>query len=227
MDNLNKLKDTLLEFQLFSHFSDKDLIALLNSQYVSLKSYRENDMIFMENELCKNLSVILDGIIEIQKLDSSGNILVVSTLKQSNVFGENLLFGDKNIYPMSVMCKKKSLVLNIPKDLVYTLCQSNEHFLKQILRILSNKAVILNTKLKQVSMNSLRQMLCDFLIVKYKKTNKLVIELNMTKKEWAEKLGVQRPSLSRELIKMKDDGLIDYDRSSITILDVQQLEEIL
>jgi len=41
----------------------------------------------------------------------------------------------------------------------------------------------------------------------------------MTKKELAERLGIQRTSLSRELNKMKKDGLIDYDAHSITICD--------
>ncbi len=39
----------------------------------------------------------------------------------------------------------------------------------------------------------------------------------MTKEELANQLFVQRPSLSRELAKMKKDGIIDYDRYTITI----------
>ena len=42
--------------------------------------------------------------------------------------------------------------------------------------------------------------------------------LNTTKKALAEKFGVQRTSLSRELAKMKKDGLIDYDVKTITLL---------
>ena len=41
----------------------------------------------------------------------------------------------------------------------------------------------------------------------------------MTKKELAERLGIQRTSLSRELNKMKKDGLVDYNTHSITICD--------
>jgi DNA-binding transcriptional regulator LsrR (DeoR family) len=40
----------------------------------------------------------------------------------------------------------------------------------------------------------------------------------MTKKALADKIGVQRTSLSRELSKMKKDGLIECDSESITIL---------
>lgn len=43
----------------------------------------------------------------------------------------------------------------------------------------------------------------------------------------AELLNVPRPSLSRELTKMKDDNLIDFDKNQIKIFDIDQLEESL
>jgi CRP-like cAMP-binding protein len=44
------------------------------------------------------------------------------------------------------------------------------------------------------------------------------IQLGITKKALAERIGVQRTSLSRELAKMKADGLIDFDDKTITLL---------
>lgn len=49
----------------------------------------------------------------------------------------------------------------------------------------------------------------------------------MTKEKIAESLGITRPSLSRELINMKDEGLIDYSRNYIKILDLEEIEDIL
>ena len=53
------------------------------------------------------------------------------------------------------------------------------------------------------------------------------IKLKMTKEKIAESLGITRPSLSRELINMKDEGLIDYSRNYINILDLEEIEDIL
>jgi len=44
----------------------------------------------------------------------------------------------------------------------------------------------------------------------------------MSKEELANLLFVQRPSLSRELIKMKQEGLIQYDRKTITMIETHQ-----
>ena len=51
-----------------------------------------------------------------------------------------------------------------------------------------------------------------------KKQNSNIIKLGITKKALAEKIGVQRTSLSRELAKMRNEGLIKFDAVSIKIL---------
>ena len=175
-------------------------------------------------EYCDFLSVVIEGKIEIQKLDSNGNILVVATLNRGNVFGENLLFGDRNFYPMSVVAKENSQVLHIKKDYIYKLCSSNEAFLRELLRILSNKALNLSSKLKQVTMKSIREMICNYLLKKYNKEKSTTIKLEFSRKDWADKLGVQRPSLSRELMKMRDAGLIDFSKNIIEIKDLEGLK---
>jgi CRP/FNR family transcriptional regulator, dissimilatory nitrate respiration regulator len=58
----------------------------------------------------------------------------------------------------------------------------------------------------------------SYLDYERKMQNSNLIKLSITKKALAEKIGVQRTSLSRELAKMKKDGLILFDKNSITIL---------
>lgn len=55
-----------------------------------------------------------------------------------------------------------------------------------------------------------------------------VIKLNYSKKDLAERLGIQRSSLSRELNKMRRDGLLEYDAKTITLknIEVENVESI-
>ncbi|WP_246578280.1 helix-turn-helix domain-containing protein [Clostridium frigoris] len=75
-------------------------------------------------------------------------------------------------------------------------------------------------------MKTIRQCLIDFLLYESFSQNNLIIKLELTKKELAEKFGIQRPSLSRELNKMRMDGLIEYDAHSITIINYESLTSI-
>ena len=53
------------------------------------------------------------------------------------------------------------------------------------------------------------------------------IKLKYSKEEIANDIGIPRPSLSRELIKLRDEGLINFSRNKITILNIEELEDIL
>ena len=67
----------------------------------------------------------------------------------------------------------------------------------------------------------------DDLLEEYNKIGSLNLKLNISRKEMAELLGVPRPSLSREMIKMKEEGLIDFNKNVIKILDEEALEDVL
>jgi len=123
-----------------------------------------------------------------------------------------------------VLSKTEVTILHIKKDLILKLCQSDTTFLIKFLQSLSDKTLILTDKIKTLSLKSIRQCIVDFLLYeKYVQKNNVII-LTLTKKQLAEKFGVQRPSLSRELNNMRKEGLIEYDPYSITILDEKALK---
>jgi CRP-like cAMP-binding protein len=86
------------------------------------------------------------------------------------------------------------------------------------LEYVSDHSTILGFKLKSYVNRTIRENILSFLEHEKKKQNSNRIILNMTKKDLANKIGVQRTSLSRELSKMKNDGLIDFDLKSIILL---------
>jgi CRP-like cAMP-binding protein len=157
-------------------------------------------------------------------MDSSGKVLTIAEFGTGEIFGEMLIFADRNTSPINAISKNKTVILHMNKSAVIGLCQNNSGFLMEYLRIISNKAMILNLKLKEVTLKTIRQKICEFILSQYKEQKSLTIHLNMTKKDWADKIGVQRPSLSRELIKMKEEGIIEYYKNIIIIEDLKALE---
>lgn len=212
---------------LFKSFDKETLIELFKKTPYKIERYSKGDIILSEEDTCSTLNFILDGAVEIQKMDSTGKILSIAEFGSGEIFGEMLVFADKNTSPINVISKDKTIVLHINKASVINLCQNSSEFLLEFLRILSNKAMILNLKLKEVTLKTIRQKICEYILTQYRKQASLKIKLNMTKKDWADKIGVQRPSLSRELIKMKEEGIIDYDKDVIEIKDLELLEEYL
>jgi len=214
----------LRKVKLFKNIEESMLSEFFKELNYKILSYHKGDMIFTEDEHCKSLGIVLDGMVEIQKIDSFGKVLTIAQFIESDIFGENLIFGDKNTFPMTVSSKTDTTILHIQKDSVVKLCQKSSDFLYEYLRIVSNRAVALSFKLKEVTLKTIRQKICEFILLQYSTHETPEIVLGMTKKDWADKLGVQRPSLSRELIKMKEEGIIDYDKNIIIIKNLDALE---
>lgn len=213
----------LLNTDLFRHFSADELTSIFNNDNYHIKKYSKDSIIYLQNEICNSMDIILNGNIIIQKIDSEGNVLTINDFTDGDVIGENLLFSTNNKYPMTITAKSNVEILHIKKDLVLKLCQTNNIFLSIFLQSLSNKALMLTDKIKSLSMKTLRQSIIDFLVYENHLQESNKIKLNMTKKELAERIGVQRSSLSRELNKMRTEGLIDFDAKYIYINDINML----
>lgn len=205
---------------LFKGMTANDIEGIFLADYYLINKYNKNSVIYFQNEKCTTLDIVLNGIVSIQGIDEKGNYISISDFTIGDVLGGNLLFSHKNFYPMTVLSKTDVTILRLKKDLILNLCQNNTSFLTNFLQSLADKTLILTDKIKTLSFKSIRQCIIDFLIYESYMQKSKTIKLEMTKKDLAEKFGVQRSSLSRELNKMRKEGLIEYDAHSITLINI-------
>lgn len=99
--------------------------------------------------------------------------------------------------------------------------------MENFMMLLSEKIIILNNKIRSISLKSIRQKVVDYILCEYMNEKNEEIKLKYSKEEIANDIGIPRPSLSRELIKLRDEGLINFSRNKITILNIEELEDIL
>lgn len=224
--NIKKYLDILAITDLFKGFTNEDLLNLFDVSQYTITKYKRDSIIHFEGEKCSTWDIILEGQVIVQKIDENGKIFTITEFRTGDSLGDNLLFSRQPYYPMSVLAKSDTEILHINKELVVQLCQNNKNFLLQFLTCISDKASILTSKIKSISMKTIREAIIDFLNYEYYSQKSLRIKLPMTKKELAERLGIQRTSLFRELSKMKRDELIDYDPYSITIRDTSIIRKV-
>lgn len=208
---------------LFKGLSYNELLSFCQNKKYKITEYKKNGIIHFESEKCMSLDIILEGEIIVQKIDEKGNVLTITQFDNGDNIGGNLLFSNYPFYPMSIIAKTNCTLLHINGDAVLDLCQNNKEFLLEFIKCISDKTSILTSKIKSISLKSIRESIIDFLKYEYISQKNATIELKITKKDLAERLGIQRTSLSRELNKMRNDGLICYDAHSITIKDMSIL----
>ncbi|MFL0250404.1 Crp/Fnr family transcriptional regulator [Clostridium neuense] len=225
MDNL--ILSSLKKCILFSKFSDTEINACISSIEYSIKSYSKNEMPAIEDDICSSIGIILNGSVEVQKIYESGKNLTLAALGCGKIFGEVIIFSNKNTYPSTIVSSEKSEIMFIPKESILKLCKENSIFLNNFMTLLSNKILMLNKKVKTMSFQTIKQKLANYILEEHALQKNMMIKMAYSKKQLAEQLGIPRPSLSRELINMRNDELIDFNKNSIKILNIKGLEELL
>lgn len=207
--------------------SKDDILRFFEESTYTVINYAKNDVIALEGTSCTKVGLVLDGEIDIKRILSSNNVIHLSSFTRGEFFGEVIAFSDTNKYPATVLASKPSKVMFISKNDFISFCSHNPEFLSMFLNDLTNKIINLNNSITGLSLTSIRQKIANYLVIESKNQESIFVKLNMTKQKLSEKLGIPRPSLSRELIKMKDDGLIDYAQDVIKIIDINELKSIL
>lgn len=218
---------TLKKCILMKGFSEENIDDLLKNINYKIASYYKGEIIAIEDSNCSNIGIVIKGTVEVQKIYASGKTITMSKLSDGNIFGEVIIFSNKNTYPATIASSSNSTIMFISKDNILKLCSLTPVFLNNFMTLLSNKILMLNNKLRTISYQTIRQKIASYILEECKLQKTLKVLLNCTKKEMAEQLGIPRPSLSRELINMKEEGIIDFDKNYILIQDVEALENTL
>ena len=150
--------------ELFKDISMSTINHLFVQDSFNIKTYKKNSVIYFQNEKCVTYDIVLKGIVSVQSTDEKGNYISISDFTIGSELGGNLLFSNKNFYPMMVLAKTEVTLIHLKKDLVLSLCQSNTTFLSKFLHSLSDKTLILTDKIKTLSLKSIRQCIIDFLM---------------------------------------------------------------
>lgn len=223
------MKQLIQEIQkctLFRDLAAEELHRILGEIKYREQRFAKGQVIAVEGQPCTALGIILQGTLEVQKVYASGKVVVMTHLQSGNIFGEAIIFSQNKAYPATIVATQDSWLIYIDTEDIIKLCTSNRLVLRHFMEHLTQKILVLNKKIRDLSFDTLRQKLAVYLLEEYSRQNSLELFLPMCKKDLADLLGVQRPSLSRELSNMEADGLIICDRRRIKILDIIALEDL-
>lgn len=224
---MNQKHNSLKQCVLCRGLTDEDIESLFSVIGADYRRYDKDQLIASEGDSCEALSILLSGEVEIQNIFPSGRVFTLTKLSAGEIFGEAILFSNTHVYPISVIATSTTWVLRLTKEDLIKAFLLNDKLMLNYMSLLSNKLIHLNRRLKMLSLESIRQKICTYLLNEYKKQNSLYLNDTLQKKKMAELMGIQRPSLSREFIKMREEGLIDFDRDVIRILDLEAVENAL
>jgi len=208
---LKSLKSTFL----FNNVNEDSLKEILDSLTYRVIEYSKDQLIALEGNPCNSLGIIIEGTVIIKKLLENGSSITIENFKKGNIFGEVIIYSEMRKYPSTIIASSNCKIIFISKEEITRLCSENSVILTNFMSLLSNKILMLSRRLKNLSYSSIRQKLVNYILEEHKKQENLSLTLPHNKTALGEYLGIPRPSISREFMKLKAEGLISYNKNNL------------
>lgn len=214
----------LFAFMIFKNVNEATKNELLNKIKVIKREFLRGEKIFLENELCSCIAIIKRGTIKASQSYSDGHDKIIRILNQNEIIGLQLIFSSNPFYKASFYCEALTTIEFIYKeDLIY-LMDNNKQIKENILAYISDYSIKLNDHIKLLSYKTIRQKICAYLYFEAQKKQATSFLIDFSKTELAAFLNVERPSLSFELSKLINDGIIANQNKLYTIIDIKKIE---
>lgn len=229
---LNKdLVNVLATTSLFAGISPGVLAVMFDCLQPRLSTHPKNSFITVEGEPFSGLGILLAGEAAVVKENVAGTRSVLTILEPGDMFGEMIAFSARTAWPASVFAQSECSVVFLPPQKITgtcpQACEGHHQLVRNMLLIVSEKALMLNRKVEYLTIKSMRSKIATYLLEQHKLQGKKTFILPFKRNDMADFLNVSRTALSRELGRMRDEGLIDFFRSSVKLQDIESLKKVI
>ena len=214
---------------LFSNLSPEELRLL--AAHAARKRFRQGELLFSEGDACSGLHIIVSGKLRIFKSSASGREQVLALEGPGGSVAELPMF-DGAPYPASVSAVEDSQILFISRDDFRSFCLSHPEVALKMLAVVGARLRRLVGIIEELSFTTVRQRLASVLVRlaqsegKHTRTG-IEIQLPGTHQELAHQLGTVRELVSRNLMRLQAEGLVQVEARTVTVLDLPGLSAVL
>lgn len=214
---LKLLKNT----KLFEGITEAEIETVLGCLSASVMSYKKGDIVFHRGERITSVALLLEGGIHIQKEDYWGNLSILNEISEGDIFGEvYACLGNDKILNHAVAVKP-SVVLFLDVGRILTLCPSACRFhgrlVQNLLSVLALKNKMLTQKLEHMSQRTTREKLLSYLSEQSLRTGSSSFTIPFNRQQLADFLSVDRSAMSNELSKMRDEGILLFEKNHFVL----------
>ncbi|MGA8161893.1 MAG: Crp/Fnr family transcriptional regulator [Acidobacteriaceae bacterium] len=220
---------SLASVPLFSGLSP-DEVRMLAAHFVR-RRYGHGELLFSEGDPCRGLYIIESGKLRIFKSSPNGREQVLAVEGPGGSVAELPVF-DGGPYPASASTVEDSQILFVSRQDLRSFCLQHPEVALKMLAVVGARLRRLVGIIEELSFTTVRQRLVAALVRLAQATGKqtdrgIEFELAGTHQEMAHQLGTVRELVSRNLMRLQAEGLLEVEARSIVVRDMSGLSALL
>ncbi len=219
---MKKFIPILKRTQLFSGVCEEEIITMLKCLQAKLCIYKKGEYVLRQGEHLDNILVLAEGKLHIQNDDYWGNRSIINMISVGEMFGKAYVAPESGVLMNDVLAIEDCTIIFFDVKRIITVCSSACRFhsivVQNLFFAISEKNRKLVQKLTFMSKRTTREKLIAYLSEEAQRHNNSTFSIPFNRQQLADFLSVDRSAMSNELCKMRNDGLIEFEKNRFTLL---------
>lgn len=166
------------------------------SRYVH---YKKGDTIAMQGNACRSLYILCEGSVYAKMISEEGKEFTLDTLSAPDVLASSFIFSSEGVFPITILANSNCSLWIVNRDSILRIIEEDSLVLRNYLTVISDHSMFLSKRLNEFALQTLSSR-----ILSYIEQNGIIQNLQ----EAAFILGVARPSLSRAILQLVNQGVL-------------------
>ncbi len=204
---------------LFQNFTDAEVTDIVSS-YLNVRTFPKDSIILRSGDPVHEIGIVQSGSVHVESMDPWGNKSILSHVPAGQVFAETYAIAGE---PMMVDAVAAEICTILFLDIKSLLREENAQqtwypkLLNNILRITVQKNLLLSNRIFCTSPKTIRERVMLYLSTQAAKSGSATFQVPFNRQQLADYLNLDRSALSKELGKMRDDGLLEFYKNSFKL----------
>lgn len=193
------------------------------AEHSQLIDFPKGTSVFNRGDAAVGLYILLEGQLKLGVTSPQGAEKIISIITPGESFGEAILFMERQ-FPVYAQAILDSHVLLVPKNLIFSMLDTDHLFARKMLAGLSIRMHQLVQDIEMLSLQSCTQRFIGYLLqISADAPDGSKITLPTSKTTIASLLNLTPETLSRTLAKLQQLELIEVNGKDVSITDVKKL----
>ena len=218
-----------LEIPLFQGLDREEINEVLQKFHGLIKHFPKSDYIYLAGDCVESLCVVMEGTVQMIKEDIWGEKAIIANLEAGSVFAENFLgkLGDRSVVSYFVASDSEILMLPLGRMLFdNNSSKASQRLMCNIVSVLADNNTRLIEKTEILCKKTLRSKIFAYLEQEARNQGCRQFTIPFNRTDLANYLDADRSALTRELARMKEEGIIDYNKNTFVILAKEHSESL-
>ena len=205
---------------LFRGCTEEDIVKLAKHLDFRKSRYKKEDVILGAGSIVTDIGLVLSGSVRIEHTDLWGNNSILSITPAGGVFAESYACIPNEPMMVDAIANEdcEVLFLSVPRLFMSCSdCGSQNRIIQNLVMISAGKNLQLSRRSLHTSPKTIRGRLFSYFSQQVSAQGSNTIVLPFNRQQLADYLNLDRSALSKELGKMRKEGLIEYKKNTFEI----------